>query len=648
MTTARANELTPRTPLRLWPGVTAAVLLLLVRFVLPVVAPQGQVFGADVPLVAVIGGLAGALAVLVWWMFFSRAPWSERVGAIVVMIAAVIATRPMTHRSIQNGMMGMMFVLYAVPPTLSLALVGWAVASRRLARGARRAAMVAAILIGCGVWTLIRTDGLLGGAPELAWRWTPTAEERLLAAATDEPTPLPPAAPPEARREPIAAEAAGNAGAGPAAAAAARTGPTAPAAAETADGPAKSEPGDPRVEPTTSELTTSEPAVEPVAWPGFRGPERDGIVRGVRIETDWSTSPPVEMWRRPIGPGWSSFAVSGDLLYTQEQRGDDEIVACYRVSTGEPVWRHRDPVRFWESNGGAGPRATPTLTRGRVYTFGATGVVNALDAATGRVVWSRHAAADTGREVPDWGFASSPLVVDDVVIVAVSGSLVGYDATTGQPRWFGPSHGGSYSSPHHSTIDGVAQVLLLSGAGATSVAPASGELLWEHAWPGSAIVQPALTADGDILINTIASTGGLGTRRLAVAHGSGGWSVEERWTSNGLKPYFNDFVVHKGHAFGFDGNILACIDLADGKRKWKGGRYGNGQLVLLPDQDLLLVLSEEGDLALVGATADRFTEVARFTVLEGKTWNHPVLVGDVLLVRNGEEMAAFRLSPEGR
>ena len=191
------------------------------------------------------------------------------------------------------------------------------------------------------------------------------------------------------------------------------------------------------------------------------------------------------------------------------------------------------------------------------------------------------------------------------------------------------------------------QILLLNGAGATSVAPADGTLLWEHPWPGSGIVQPTLTADGDVLISALSASGGIGTRRIAVARGPGGWTIEERWTSIRLKPYFNDFVVHDGHAFGFDGSILASIDLEDGKRKWNGGRYGHGQLVLLPDQDLLLVLSEQGEVALVRATPDQFTDLTRFPAIEGKTWNHPVLVGDVLLVRNGQEMAAFRLSLAG-
>jgi hypothetical protein len=199
----------------------------------------------------------------------------------------------------------------------------------------------------------------------------------------------------------------------------------------------------------------------------------------------------------------------------------------------------------------------------------------------------------------------------------------------------------SYSSPQLATIGGVAQILLLNAAGLSSVTPADGKLLWEHRWRGFPIVQPALTADGEILI---AVSGDSGTRRLAVAHGSEGWTTSERWTSLGLKPYFNAFVVHEGHAYGFDGRILACIDLADGARKWKGGRYGSGQLVLLPEQDLLLVLSEEGEVALVKATPDQFAETARFKAIEGKTWNHPALVGDVLFVRNGEEMAAFRLA----
>ncbi len=613
LTTNSADAPAPRKPFRLWPGVVAVVLQWLVWFGIPIVAPDTMMFG-------MIGGLVCGLAVLVWWLFFSRAPWSERIGAIVLMVVAVFATKPIVHQSIANAGMGMMMFIYSIP-VLSLALMGWAVAARRLSSGPRRASLVAAIVLACGVFTLLRTGGITGDArSDLHWRWTQTPEERLLAQAGDE--------------------------------------PAAPVSAPVAEAPEKPFAAPPPAEPSavsapTAAATPEEPPVPAAAekraiWPGFRGPNRDDVIHGVQIETDWSKSPPVELWRRKIGPGWSSFAVAGNLCYTQEQRGNDEVASCYNLNTGNPVWKHRDAARFWESNGGAGPRATPTLSNGHVYTFGATGLLNALDARNGAVVWSRNAASDTGAKTPGWGFASSPVVVNDLVIVAASGRLAAYDAATGNPRWSAAARAGSYSSPQLMTIGGVAQVLLLTGTGVTSVAPADGKLLWEHGWPGTPILQPARTSDGDVLITTGDMSGGVGTRRIAVAHGSSGWTVEERWTSAGLKPYFNDFVVHKGHAFGFDGSILACIDLEDGKRKWKGGRYGNGQLVLLPDQDLLLVLSEEGELALVGATPDQFTELARFPAIEGKTWNHPVLVGDVLLVRIDQEMAAFRLSLAGR
>lgn len=636
----------PRKPLRLWPGVAVAVLMVVIRFVLPAVAPRADFFGLEVPLLAVLGGLAGGLAIVVWWMFFSRAPWSERVIALGVMIVAIVATRPFTHESIQGGLMGRLFIVYAVPPTLGLAMVLWAVVTRRWPDGRRRVSMVAAILLGCGVWTLVRTNGLLGGVPDLAWRWTPTAEQRLLAQPFDSPEPQlaqGSAASPEPRPAQGTTPDSAPSTAPPAAAATpavAKRG-VAPKPDATTAGPPSSSAVDKSV------ARSDKPAAASVRanWNGFRGPARDGIIPGVRIVTDWAASPPVQLWRRPIGPGWSSFAVHGDLIYTQEQRGEHEMVSCYKLSTGEPVWMHRDPARFYESNGGAGPRGTPSVHSGRVYTAGATGIVNALDAGTGAVLWSRNGAADTGVDIPGWGFTSSPLVVDDLVIVAFSGRLVAYDAASGNPRWLGPTGGAGYSSPHLLTIDGVPQVLLLRGSRTISVSPADGTLLWDHTWqPGASIVQPAVTGDGDVLINAADAMGGQGIRRLAVARQSSGWTVEERWTSRALKPYFNDFVVHEGHAYGFDGSILSSIDLADGTRKWKGGRYGQGQMILFPDQDLLLVLSEEGELALVSATPDKFTEIARFKALEGKTWNHPVLVGDVLLVRNGEEMAAFRLA----
>jgi outer membrane protein assembly factor BamB len=485
-----------------------------------------------------------------------------------------------TSFSIHESMRLQPFVAYIIP-VLSLAFVIWAVASHRLTIKSRRAALVVTILLACAMWTLIRASGIRGDASaDFAWRWADSSEEVLMAH-SEEPTALAPA---------------------------------------------------------LAEMETE------AEWPGFRGPNRDSIIRGVQIETDWASSPPIELWRRPIGPAWSSFAVHGNRFYTQEQRGENEVVSCYNMNTGEPIWRHLDSTRFWEANGGAGPRGTPTLFNGHVFAFGGTGILNVLNAADGSTVWSRNAATDTDTKLPTWGFSSSPLVTGDVVIVAVAGSLIAYDIFTGDPRWSKSIGGDCYSSPHLLQIDGVTQVVLLNDSGAMSVSPDEGTLLWQYPWPGHPIVQPTLSANGDILISADERTG---VRRITISHNSGEWTAKELWASARIKPYFNDSIIHNGHAYGFHGSAISCIDFEDGERKWKGGRYGRGQIVMLADQNVLLVLSEKGDLALVEATPEQFKELTRISALDGKTWNHPVLVGDVLLVRNAQEMAAFQMPLAG-
>ena len=604
-------------PLRLWPGLAAAGLVAITWYIAPLVFP-------DLALGAMVVGLAAMVIILLWWLFFSRAPWADRVGFIVLGVVALMATRQVIHESIAGGMMGFMIYVYAVP-VLCVALVVGAAIGSRFPAAVRRLTMAAAILIACGAFVALRTDGMLAFKSQFHLRWTPTPEERLLAQAAEQKDPVPPATPASAAESAPATQpldtVAKSVGTGPAKSPdVARTASAPSVPAPTADAPAKNE------------------------WPNFRGPKRDGSVPGVRIETDWAKSAPVQMWRRPVGPAWSSFAVHGSHIYTQEQRGEDEIVSCYDLTTGAPVWRHRDKARFWESNAGAGPRATPTFSNGRVYALGATGIVNALDARSGAAVWSRNAQSDTGAELPLWAFAGSPLVFGELVIVATGGRLAAYDIADGKLRWTAKSGGGGYSSPQLEIIDGTPQVLLINGHGVISVSPQDGKELWKHDWSGDGIVQPAVIEGRDVLIGSGSGGAEVGIRRVSVAPGSSGWTVQERWTSTGLKPYFNDFVVHKGHAYGFDGSILSCIDLADGKRKWKGGRYGQGQMVLLPDQDLLLLIGEEGELALVRAAPDQFTELARSPGIDGKTWNHPVLIGDILLVRNSEEMAAFRLT----
>jgi outer membrane protein assembly factor BamB len=342
------------------------------------------------------------------------------------------------------------------------------------------------------------------------------------------------------------------------------------------------------------------------------------------------------------------MSVVGDRLFTQEQRGPEEAVVCYHADTGQQLWAHSDNARFSETVAGPGPRATPTFANGHLYTLGAAGKLNCLDAATGAVIWSRDAAADSGAKLPIWGFAASPLVADGLVTVYTGGpngkAVNAYAADTGQPAWSAGLGTIGYCSTQFATLAGVPQILIAANDGLTAMDPKTGAQLWRHEWKVpegmTRITQPTVIGDADVLLGTAFD---MGTRRLHVAHEGSAWDVKELYTTRAIKPYFNDLVYHDGNLYGFDTVFLTCVDANDGKVKWRTRGYGSGQVLLLADQSMLLVLSETGEAALVDAAPAAYHERAKFEALEGKTWNHPVIARGNLYVRNGEEIAAYAL-----
>lgn len=404
----------------------------------------------------------------------------------------------------------------------------------------------------------------------------------------------------------------------------------------------------PESEPSTStgadDADTKQPSWQPGDWPEFRGPRRDGIVRGESIRTDWDENPPQQVWRHPVGAGWSSFAVVGERLYTQEQRGEHECVVCYEASSGARAWIHQDNVLFDESMGGMGPRATPTIHDGLVYALGATGILNCLDAFTGAKVWSRDILDEIGRANLKWAMAGSPLIVDDRVIVSPNGGLAAYDKKTGKLIWTNQARDGSYSSPVVETIGGHRQVLLFGGLGVAGYDIQSGAELWRSIeWKNSPRINVALPIVRDERWVFVGTDYGTGSLLLDVQYTDGKWSVDvEKELTNQFRLKFNDAIYKDGMLYGADDGILSCIDYKTGKRQWKRGRYGYGQLLLI--DDLLLVQAESGEVVLVEATPGRFREVTRFQAIEGKTWNHPVVSRGRLFVRNAAEAACYDIS----
>ncbi|MCA9129272.1 MAG: PQQ-binding-like beta-propeller repeat protein [Planctomycetales bacterium] len=532
-------------------------------------------------MISAFGPLLVGIILLLWWLLLSRARWTERVIGLLGLVAIFVVVVLLVHPSMQGPLVLVM--------TVPMGLAGFAlgvIACSRMLSFRRTLVGLAVAFVGAGCSLLFQNFGTRGDfAFEMDWRWNPTPEQLFLAER----------------------EARGDA---------------------------------PGFDVNLEQADFDEPE-----WPGFRGPNRDGVQRGSKISSDWST-PPSEMWRIKIGPGWSSFAVAGDYLFTQEQRGELDAVVCYQASTGDEVWASTVESRFFEALGGLGPRATPTIASGKVYAMCAEGFLRCLKAENGSEVWSEDLRQVAKCSPPMWGFSSSPLVSDGIVAVHVGGDdeygVIALDAESGELRWSAPAGKQSYSSFQSIQLGAKQYLALLTDKGAQLVDPANGQTALEYEWEhsGYRALQAQLVEGNRLIIPTGMGTG---TRLIEIEEVDGQLRGKELWTSRDMKPDFNDVVVNGGFLYGFDSQVFACIRLQDGQRQWKGGRYGKGQVLLLADSGLLIVAAENGDLVLLRENPDEHEELARIKALSGKTWNHPVVVGDRLFLRNAEEAVCFQL-----
>ena len=390
---------------------------------------------------------------------------------------------------------------------------------------------------------------------------------------------------------------------------------------------------------------TAAPSPSP-SYPQFLGPSRDATLVGPRLARDWTARPPKPLWRQPIGEGWSGFAIADGVAVTQEQRGDEERVVAYELRSGRPLWSHADPARYSTVIAGTGPRATPLIEGRRVYALGATGLLNALDLTSGRKLWAHDVVRENGATLPEWGKSASPLLADGRVVIPAGGpghALVAFDAANGEAAWSAGDGGASYSSATLLTLAGRRQIVVLNAHSLSGHDPATGALLWEHPFPsGQPNVAMPVPLGPDRLLASVGY--GVGSKAYRIAASGEGLQATLDWESPRLKSKFANLIVAGGFVYGLDEGVLTCIDPATGERRWKSGRHGHGQLLLVGG--LLLVQTEEGELVLVDPSPDAYRELTRFAALDGKTWNPPALAGALLVVRNDREAAAYELPVE--
>ncbi len=569
----------PYRPLRIWPAIVLLVLMVVFRNI----AEWWENAPSMIWAAVAFGPALCSILLLFWWGIASRASGREKLVGFAWIILALVVCVALLHPT----MLGPAITVMTIPMGIGAFAFAAVLLSRWLSFQRTLFACLLAT-IGFGVSDFYRSpSGMWGNfAIDLESRFSPTSEERL--ANRDSGTDL-----------------------------------------ETATG-----------DSIDQELLSPE-------WPGFRGPNRDGIEHGTVLPETVSASDIKEIWRIPVGPGWASFADAGNLLFTQEQRGQEETIVCYAADSGKEVWFKAVPGRFDDPLGGPGPRATPTLAGGSLYAMGALGDLMKLDPKSGNELWHVDIKEVSGASVPMWGFAASPLVTNDVVIVYAGAKedkgLLAFDVNHGELKWSAPCGEFCYSSAQLARVLDEELILMTSNTGIDFYQPSTGEVTFHYEWPheGYRADQPAIVDETSIIIPTGMGTG---TRRINLSKSDEGEiTAEEVWTTLNMKPDFNDVVIDDGYLYGFDNTIYACLDLSTGDRKWKGGRYGKGQQLLLKDSGMILVMTEEGELKLLKATPEKLTEIVSMKLLDGKTWNHPVVVGNRAYIRNFQEAVCLEL-----
>ena len=385
----------------------------------------------------------------------------------------------------------------------------------------------------------------------------------------------------------------------------------------------------------------------PPYWTGFRGPNRDGHYDEQPINTNWPAGGLRLLWKQPCGGGYSSFSIAGGRAYTMEQRREMEMVVAYDVETGRELWTNSWPACFTEMHSDEGPRTTPEYDDGKLFVLGATGQLKCLAAATGKTIWGKDIVKENLGQVPAYGFAASPLRVDDRIIVqnywAPKRSVVCYNKHDGKVMWVSEDTTIGYASPTVMNFGGERHVVIGGRPDVFGLRLEDGSERWTTPWPilnhERPIAQPLMIGSNRVLFSAAYLTG---ATLFEINRSGDGFAVKEVWKSRKLKNKFASSVLWQGFLYGLDEDILTCLDAATGEQKWKDGRYGYGQIILASGH--LVVLCANGDLALVKASPERQIELARFPAIHGKTWNYPAIAAGRLFIRNGAEMACFDIS----